>query len=123
MPSASDGDYETEGANDWAEVIADADAFIFVTPEYNASIPSQLKNNIDVIYDEWLEKAAMVISYSGSKAGGASAASHLQDILQRLKMTIVDPVSLCGWGTDFDDKDTYKQQIRDGFEQLESLLN
>jgi len=121
MPSASDS-YETEGANDWAAKINQADGFVFVTPEYNASIPAQLKNNIDVIYDEWLEKSALIVSYSESKAGGASAASHLKDILERLKMDLSEPVSFSGWGTDYDDKQTYRSELTTSFEQFKSLL-
>jgi NAD(P)H-dependent FMN reductase len=35
-----------------------ADAFIFVTPEYNHSIPAALKNALDFVYSEWNNKAA-----------------------------------------------------------------
>jgi len=36
---------------------------IFVTPEYNAGIPGGLKNALNYIYNEWLNKPAPIISY------------------------------------------------------------
>lgn len=123
VPAAAGGDYETKGADLWAAKIDEADGFIFVTPEYNASIPAQLKTSLDAIYDEWLEKSALIVSYSGSKGGGASSANHLTDILNRLKMNVAEPVSLAGWGTEHHDEDQYNQQLSSGFKEFEQLLS
>jgi len=122
MPSATSDDYQTKGANDWAKHVAKADGFVFVTPEYNASIPAQLKTNLDAIYDEWLEKKAMVVSYSGSRAGGASAAGHLADILARLKIDVVSPLSLKSWGTEYADEEQYAADIKAAADELSSRL-
>jgi len=124
MPSATSDNYQTDGANEWASKIGEADGYIFVTPEYNASIPAPLKNNIDAIYDEWLEKSSLVITYSPSKGGAASAGNHLHDILERLKMTVVaDDVNFPSWGTDYADLDDYKQKLTAGLEELAKLLS
>lgn len=66
-------------------MIDEADGFVFVTPEYNRSIPASLKNAIDYLAAEWKEKQAAIISY-GYIDGGKSAARHLQDIFDWLKI-------------------------------------
>ncbi|KAJ2978546.1 hypothetical protein NQ176_g3760 [Zarea fungicola] len=63
----------------WSAAIRPFDAFIFVTPEYNAGIPGALKNAIDFLFQEWTGKPAAIVSY-GSTAGKKSAA-HLRDVL------------------------------------------
>lgn len=69
----------------WQEKIAEGDGFIFVTAEYNRSIPSSLKNSIDYLYNEWNKKAMAVVSY-GNAAGGTRAAEHLRTMAIELQM-------------------------------------
>jgi NAD(P)H-dependent FMN reductase len=69
------GQYQQDGTKKWADKIAEFDGFIFVTGEYNHSIPGALKNAIDFIYREWNNKAAGIVSYGS--AGGVRAAEHL----------------------------------------------
>lgn len=76
---------ETPEGKAWAQMVGDADGFVFVTPEYNRSIPSGLKNAIDYLTTEWKEKPAAIVSY-GYIDGGKSAAKHLQDIFDWLKI-------------------------------------
>lgn len=71
----------------WGEKIGRADGYIFVTPEYNRSIPASLKNAIDFLYGQWNGKAAAIVSY-GWIDGGASAANHLEDILSWVKTSV-----------------------------------
>ncbi len=79
----------TEAGKAWAEKIENGDGFIFVTPEYNRSIPASLKNAIDFVYAQWLTKPAAIVSY-GWIDGGASASKHLHDILSWVKMDIAE---------------------------------
>ncbi len=79
----------TEAGKAWAEKIENGDGFIFVTPEYNRSIPASLKNAIDFVYAQWLTKPAAIVSY-GWIDGGASASKHLYDILSWVKMDIAE---------------------------------
>ncbi|KAG0048598.1 hypothetical protein BGZ83_006454 [Gryganskiella cystojenkinii] len=72
----------------WSTKIKGFDAFIFVTPEYNSSIPAPLKNAIDFLYYEWKGKPMAVVSYGAR--GGSMAANHLLDILGSLKMSLVE---------------------------------
>lgn len=76
---------QTEEGKAWQASIAEADGFVFLTPEYNRSIPASLKNAIDYLVDEWKDKSAAIVSY-GYVDGGKSATSHLQDIISWLKI-------------------------------------
>ena len=71
----------------WAETIGRADGYIFVTPEYNRSVPAPLKNAIDFLYGPWNGKPAAIVSY-GWIDGGSSASAHLEDILSWVKLSI-----------------------------------
>jgi NAD(P)H-dependent FMN reductase len=66
----------------WNNKIKAADAYIFVTPEYNHSIPGGLKNAIDTV---WLSfafrnKPVAFVAYSGGVAGGVRAIEHLAHV-------------------------------------------
>ncbi|NLA58436.1 MAG: NAD(P)H-dependent oxidoreductase [Firmicutes bacterium] len=70
------------------------DAILFVTPEYNRSIPGVLKNAIDVgsrPYGQsvWAGKPAAIISQSIGNIGGFGANHHLRQILTFLDMPIL----------------------------------
>lgn len=63
-----------------------ADALLFVTPEYNRSIPGGLKNAIDIAsrpYGQsvWAGKPAGVIGISTGAIGTALAQQHLRNVL------------------------------------------
>jgi len=71
--------------------IARADAVLFVTPEYNRSVPGVLKNAIDVAsrpygQSAWNGKPAGVISVSPGAIGGFGANHHLRQSLVFLNM-------------------------------------
>ncbi|KAJ5895085.1 NADPH-dependent FMN reductase [Penicillium taxi] len=72
----------------WSAVVREYDAFIFVTPQYNWSIPASLKNALDYLYFEWKGKPAAIVSY-GSRGGG-KAADHLRSVLTGLRMRVVE---------------------------------
>ena len=74
--------------------IAAADAVLFVTPEYNRSIPGILKNAIDWPsrpYGEsvWHDKPAAVAGATGGVSGTAAAQAHLRSILPVLGMALM----------------------------------
>jgi len=74
--------------------VADADAVLFVTPEYNRSYPGFLKNAIDVGSRPWgkavwTEKPALVISSSAGALGGFGANHHLRQALSFFGMPIL----------------------------------
>ena len=74
--------------------IGAAQAVLFVTPEYNRSVPASLKNAIDVgsrPYGQsvWDNKPAAVISSSPGMIGGFGANHHLRQSLVFLNMPIL----------------------------------
>ncbi|MFD7502075.1 NADPH-dependent FMN reductase [Streptomyces sp. NPDC059850] len=73
------GNYEHDHTRAWSAKVAELDGFVFVTPEYNWSIPAALKNAIDFVYAEWNNKAACFVGY-GSNVSGARAVEHLRQI-------------------------------------------
>lgn len=66
--------------------VESADGVLFVTPEYNYSVPGVLKNAIDwasrpAFASVFKDKPCFVISVSGGALGGVRAQSHLKYIL------------------------------------------
>ena len=80
-----DTDYPPEGRA-LKDAIAASDAVMFVTPEYNRSIPGGLKNAIDWASRPWGEnsfthKPSAVIGASPGKIGTAVAQQNLRSVL------------------------------------------
>lgn len=71
----------------WQKKLAEFDGYIFVTAEYNRSVPGALKNAIDFAYPEWNRKAAAFVGYGS--VGGARAVEHLRGISAELQMATV----------------------------------
>ena len=46
-------DYQHEHTKKWSESVKAADAFVFVTPEYNYTLPPSLSNALDYVFWEW----------------------------------------------------------------------
>lgn len=70
----------------FAEAVTQADGVVFVTPEYNFSVPGVLKNAIDWVsrpaYESIMRgKPCFVMSVSGGLLGGVRAQGHLKVIL------------------------------------------
>lgn len=74
-------------AQKWMAKIAEGDAYIFVTPEYNHSIPGVLKNAIDYLTFEMLKKPATIASHG--TVGGARATMHLKEILSESRVAVI----------------------------------
>ncbi|MDF2604138.1 NADPH-dependent FMN reductase [Sphingomonas sp.] len=90
--------------------IAAADAVLFITPEYNRSVPAALKNALDVgsrPYGQsvWNGKPGVVISVSPGAIGGFGANHHLRQSLVFLNVPAMpQPEAYVGGaGTLFDE--------------------
>lgn len=68
----------------WTAKIAEADAFIIVTPEYNHAPPASLKNAMDWVYQEWNKKPVTFVAYGG--VGGARSIEQLKEVAVELQM-------------------------------------
>lgn len=77
--------YMHEHTKQWSTAINEADAFVFVTAEYNHTYPSSLHNALQFLYREWNYKAAGIVSYGGVSAG-TRAFNDLKKALVTLKM-------------------------------------
>ena len=67
----------------WGERVDAADAFLFVTPEYNNSYSPVLKNALDYLHHEWSGKPVGLVSYGGL-SGGTRGAAALRPVLSAL---------------------------------------
>ena len=125
-------DYLTEDTRAWSRKVAGADAFVFVTPQYNWGYPAPLKNALDHLYKEWANKPAVIVTYGGH--GGGKCGRQLRQVLKGLKMRpisvrptftlthdqikantgIIDPVA------EFGKRDA---KLRKAFSQLSARLN
>ena len=79
------GGYAHEHTKRWSAIVSRADAFVFVTPEYNHSFPASLKNAIDYLSAEWKHKPAGFVSYGGV-AAGTRAVQALKPVLACFNM-------------------------------------
>lgn len=78
-------DYQHEHTKQWSRSVAAADAFVFVTPEYNYSPPPSLVNALDYLYREWNYKPCGFVSYGGV-SGGLRAVQAAKMQVTTLKM-------------------------------------
>ncbi|GHD16325.1 NADPH-dependent FMN reductase [Tianweitania populi] len=91
-------DYSHDHTKKWSAAIEPADAYVFVTPEYNYYPPSSLINALDYLVLEWGRKPAAVVSYGGI-SGGLRATEALRPLLATLNMMPIPqalPVPLFG---------------------------
>uniref|UniRef100_UPI000830517D NADPH-dependent FMN reductase n=1 Tax=Nocardia miyunensis TaxID=282684 RepID=UPI000830517D len=77
--------YANEHTKRWSALADEADAFVFVTPEYNYGPPPALLNAIDYLHNEWLYKPVGFVSYGGI-SGGLRAVQVLKQIVTTVKM-------------------------------------
>jgi NAD(P)H-dependent FMN reductase len=78
-------DYQHEHTRKWSAIVDAADAFAFVTPEYNYSAAPALINAIDYLLHEWSYKPAGFVSYGGA-SGGMRAVQMTKMLLTSLKV-------------------------------------
>ncbi|NNF58212.1 MAG: NAD(P)H-dependent oxidoreductase [Rhodothermaceae bacterium] len=72
-----------------AELYRNADAFVFVTAEYNHGLPPALKNLIDHFLHEYFWRPAGIVSYSSGSFGGVRAAVHLRTVLAEVGLITI----------------------------------
>lgn len=87
--------YEHEHTKQWSAKIDEADAFIFVTAEYDYSYPAPLKNAIEYLVHEWAYKPSGIVSYSiGPFAGVRAAMSLKTDLLSLKNIALAEAVNI-----------------------------
>ena len=107
-------DLEAAPPADWLafrEKLQKSNGVLFVTPEYNRSVPGVLKNAIDVAARPYGQRSVRgqpggIVSNTPGPRGGVNAAEHLQNILPGISGPILGQPEayLNGVGDAFDDK-------------------
>lgn len=128
-------DFEDNPPKEWTDLrtqIKEATGLLFLTPEYNRSVPAVLKNAIDVGSrpygkNSWDGKPAAVVSVSVGAIGGFGANHHLRQSLTFINVpTMAQPEAYIGGAADlFDDAGKLKndgtkkflQTFMDAFEK------
>ena len=111
-------DIEASPPADWLafrEKLQKSNGVLFVTPEYNRSIPGVLKNAIDVASRPYgksslLGKPIGIVSNSPGPLGGVNAAKHLQNILPGISGPILGQ------------PETYLTMVGDAFNEKGELV-
>jgi uncharacterized protein (TIGR02246 family) len=85
------GQYAHEHTRRWSQTVADADAVVIVTPQYNAGYPAALKNAVDFLFAEWRDKPGAIVSYGGH--GGGQSYDQLHQVLSFIGMRM-DPTGV-----------------------------
>ncbi len=81
------GQYLQPHTQRWSKTIAQGDAYVFVSPQYNWGYPAALKNAIDHCYAEWRGKPLHIVSYGGH--GSGKCAAQLRQVAVGFPMRLV----------------------------------
>jgi NAD(P)H-dependent FMN reductase len=98
------GKYEKAHTKAWSQAVDAADAFVFVTPEYNYFAAPAIVNAVDYLAREWNYKPAGFLSYGGV-SGGLRSVQALKPLLTTVKVVpIPEAVALPTYAAHLDDK-------------------
>lgn len=84
VPGMANKQYDDERVARWSQAIDGFDGFIFVTPEYNHSIPGGFKNAVDSLGPEWQGKTVAFVSYGADN--GVRAVEHWRSVVANFSM-------------------------------------
>jgi len=98
--------YTHQHTKEWSAKIEAFDAYVFVTPEYNHGTSGALKNAIDFLYHEWVNKAAGFVAYGG--ASGVRAVENLRLVMGELQVADVRNQVGLSLFTDFENFTIFK---------------
>ena len=106
-------------------IIKNADGYLPVTPEYNHSISSALKNTLDYFLEEYFFKPSAIVSYSVGGFGGNLAGAHLRQIFAELGAPAISSSFVVSRVTDVFDKngnlldEKYEDRVKRFLEEFE----
>ena len=110
-------DKTSEESKKWSAIMARADGLIVVAPEYNHSLPGELKMFLDQIYPEYERKPLGICSVSGGGFGGVNMTQHLRLVGIELKMVpIYASVPFSHAGDEIDA--SYTDRVKGFFDEL-----
>jgi NAD(P)H-dependent FMN reductase len=88
--------YTFDHTKAWSALVDGADAFVFVTPEYNHSYTAPLKNAVDYLNQEWKHKPLGFVSYGGI-AAGTRAVQAFKPVASALLMFVAQNLVNIAW--------------------------
>lgn len=103
----------------WAERVGQADGVLIVTPEYNHGPAAVLKNALDWVGPEWIDKPVGFVSYGGV-SGGARAVEQLRSITIELGLVqVANPIHFVFFTKAFDKKgEPVSESIDDSLKKM-----
>lgn len=97
--------YQHDHTRAWSASVDAADAFVFVLPEYNFTMPASLLNALAYLSLEWSYKPAALVSYGGV-SGGLRAAQTAKLALTSLKVVPINEGVVIPFVSNFMDKES-----------------
>lgn len=91
-PSAKEFEFTNQDVKNWSQQVKEADAVVWVMPEYNHSISGIQKNAIDWLYHEWKDKPLAIAAYGWYE--GANVIESTEPILKVIKPNLRSLVGL-----------------------------
>jgi NAD(P)H-dependent FMN reductase len=86
--------YAHDSTKRWSALVDGSDAFVFVTPEYNYTMPPALVNALDTLYHEWTYKPVGFVSYGGVSGGIRSVQTAKLMVTGFKMMPMVEAVNI-----------------------------
>lgn len=87
IPAAAKMQYDDPNVTRWSQAVEACDGYVFVTPEYNHSVPGAFKNAVDLLGPEWTGKTVGFVSYGAES--GVRAVEHWRQIVANFSMVDV----------------------------------
>ncbi|SMO42011.1 NADPH-dependent FMN reductase [Propioniciclava tarda] len=124
LPMMAGKKYASPAVQAWSGALDACDAFVFVTPEYNHSVPGAFKNAIDSVGPELVGKPVGLVGYGA--VGGVRAIEHWRAILSNFSAPTVRAEVNLSLFTDIADgavkeSDLKNKNLADLFNQLVDL--
>ena len=117
--------YTHDHTKQWSARVDSADAFVFVTPEYNFGVPAPLVNALDYLVHEWAYKPVGFVSYGG-QSGGMRAVQMTKLLVTALRMMPVpEAVAVPYFAQHFDETGLFRgtdPMAKAGRAMLDELL-
>ena len=119
VPGMANRNYDDERVTRWGQTIDSYDGFIFVTPEYNHSIPGGFKNAFDSLAPEWMGKTVGFVSYGADN--GVRAVEHWRTVVANFSMHAVRQQVSLSLFTEFGENGLQLEDRREG--ELNTLID
>ena len=99
--------YKHAHTKTWSKSVDAADAYVFVTPEYNYSPPPSLVNALDFVYREWNYKPCGFVSYGGVSGGLRSVQAVKMQVTTVKMMPMMEGVTVPMAATHIDEASVF----------------